>query len=323
MPRCLFIHAGAIGDFVLSLRVIATLRRSGFGHVTFLGRPHIAEIAPPPEGADAVLDLEAGGFHTLFSADAEIPAPIRSRLAGFDLAIDMVGSLASPLAARLRQLGIPRTVGVDPRPRPDWRGHVSDQWLADLRAAGLDTCPDPPRIAIDAAALSSARSRLRAAVCSAPVTAARSSACGVLTPPAIAILHPGSGGHAKCWPLPNFIDLANRLRRIGWRPLFLIGPVERERLASDELAAMSSAAPLVEEASLRQVAALVASAGLFIGNDSGVSHLAAAVRTPTIAVFGPSDPARYCPLGDHVAVVRAARADTWPSVADIPCPSAC
>ena len=116
------------------------------------------------------------------------------------------------------------------------------------------------------------------------------------TPPALApripltgprhgrtILHPFSGSAKKNWPLANFEALAKSLGNVAWT----CGPEE-------------SLAGAVRFDDLAELGRWISGASLFIGNDSGITHLAAAVGTPTLALFGPSDPAIWCPAGDHV-----------------------
>ncbi|MBI1784476.1 hypothetical protein HYR69_04970 [Candidatus Sumerlaeota bacterium] len=118
-----------------------------------------------------------------------------------------------------------------------------------------------------------------------------------------AIIHPGSGRSGKCWPLPNFLFLAERCAQFGpAAPHFLIGEVEESTWSRDKILQLESASTFTRNPSLLSAAALIASASLFIGNDSGMSHLAAALGTPTIAIFGPTDPAIWKPLGRDVAV---------------------
>lgn len=97
------------------------------------------------------------------------------------------------------------------------------------------------------------------------------------------VLHPFSGSARKNWPLENFQALAARLPGVRWTA----GPEE----------------PLAEATrfdSLADLAAWLSGARLYIGNDSGITHLAAAVGTPVLALFGPSDPQVWCPAGGHV-----------------------
>lgn len=111
-----------------------------------------------------------------------------------------------------------------------------------------------------------------------------------------AAIHPFSGSAKKNWPLDNFRTLAARLERVM--------PVRWCAGADDP--------PLPEAvriADLYELACWLARARLYIGNDSGVTHLAAAVGTPVLALFGPTDPAVWAPRGPQVRVARFAASD--------------
>ncbi len=127
-------------------------------------------------------------------------------------------------------------------------------------------------------------------------------------------IHPGSGGRRKCWPPERFARLAELLER----PILLIeGPADEQacREVADRLPLR---VPLARAAGLDlgRVAALLTHCGCYVGNDSGVSHLAAALGAPTVAVFGPTDPCVWAPRGPRVQVVRAP-GGAWPSVGDV------
>lgn len=117
---------------------------------------------------------------------------------------------------------------------------------------------------------------------------------------AYAVLHPGTSGHGrlKRWPPERFAELASRL---PWPAVVSWGPGERE-LA--EAAARSGARVGPATASLLDLAELIAGAALFVGADSGPLHLASAVGTPSVALFGPKDPAVYAPWNPRSRVVR-------------------
>ncbi len=303
MKRALLIHAGAIGDFVMALRVVAAMRQAGAEHLTVLGRPHIAALACPDDGVDEILDIEVGGFHALFSRGAALGPNVVALLSRIDLAVDMLGA-GHTTRVHLQQAGIPKVVHLDPRHRTEWPGHVSDQWLADLRTAGFDATVGPPRLHAD------------------PTPSRRLAAMGpergvghAARP--LVILHPGSGSTRKCWPLPSFVTLAEMLQAAGLHTLFLLGPTEAERLCDDEIAQLRTASPMMTNCSLREVANIIAAARCFVGNDCGISHLAAALRIPTVAIFGPTDPNTWRPLGEHVTILRAQRPAQWPTIADV------
>ena len=125
-------------------------------------------------------------------------------------------------------------------------------------------------------------------------------------------VHPGSGGKWKCWPAQQFAELAARLQV----PVLLVeGPADAD--ACREFAeALASSVPVARATgvSLSRLAALLAESRGYVGNDSGVSHLAAALGVPTVAVFGPTDPAVWAPLGPKVSVVTARGDAPWPTV---------
>ena len=296
----MLIHAGALGDFVLALRVVAVLRRAGAARVTVLGRPTIAALAVGRAGVDAAIDIDTGGFHMLTVPAGDISSWVRECLAGVDLAVNMLpGGMQ---AARLRAAGVKRIIDLDPRPIPGDARHITDQWLAHLAGQGMDTAVGPSRLTMTPVDLSDARTqwqRLLGASYSPPV-----------------VIHPGSGGRHKCWPLDRFVALARRVRGGGRAVAFLFGHVEVERMSRADLDALRLEFPCVEDQPLERAAALLAMANPFIGNDSGVAHLAAAVGTPSVAVFGPTDARVWSPLGPRVRVVTSPNGD-WPTVDDV------
>ncbi len=114
-----------------------------------------------------------------------------------------------------------------------------------------------------------------------------------------ALILPGSGSIAKNWPAQNFVALAEMLAR-RMRPLVVLGPAE----AGLEPIFTARALPVVANIELAEVAALARLAGCFVGNDSGASHLAAAAGARGVAIFGPTDPERWRPLGRTTVMRR-------------------
>lgn len=128
-------------------------------------------------------------------------------------------------------------------------------------------------------------------------------------------VHPGSGGKRKCWPARRFAELVVRLHA----PVLLVeGPADSE--VCRELAeALPTSVPLARatDVPLSRLAALLIESRGYIGNDSGVSHLAAALGVPTVAIFGPTDPAVWAPRGPDVSLVTARGDAAWPTVDDV------
>jgi ADP-heptose:LPS heptosyltransferase len=117
-------------------------------------------------------------------------------------------------------------------------------------------------------------------------------------------IHPGSGGRRKVWPLANWLGLIDWVRReLSAQVLLSIGPAD-EYINDLAQAVRQWAIPVVSGLSLPKLSALLSLCPLYMGSDSGVSHLAAAVGVPTLAVFGPTDPYVWAPGGNRVVAVR-------------------
>jgi ADP-heptose:LPS heptosyltransferase len=121
-------------------------------------------------------------------------------------------------------------------------------------------------------------------------------------------IHPGSGSPTKNWPVENFHALAAFLAEAGRRITWCLGPAEVERDPRTQFDG-----DVLQCESLVALAGRLASARVFIGNDSGITHLAAALGIPTVAIFGPTNPAVWEPRGERVRVLRG---NPWPRVSE-------
>jgi heptosyltransferase-1 len=123
-----------------------------------------------------------------------------------------------------------------------------------------------------------------------------------------AILNPGSGWGAKCWPAERYAEVARVLQRIGTMSIVNYGPGEED--LANSVAKLSEGAARAVFATIPQLIALTRRAGLFIGGDTGPLHLAAALKVPVVALFGPTDPARNGPYGTRSVILRSDRSVT-------------
>jgi heptosyltransferase-1 len=117
-----------------------------------------------------------------------------------------------------------------------------------------------------------------------------------------AILNPGAGWGAKCWPADRYAAVAQALAADGVHSIVNYGPGEEELAREVEVASGGAAKAL--KTSLTEMIALTRRASLFIGGDTGPLHLAAALKIPVVAIFGPTDPARNGPYGTRSIVLR-------------------
>jgi len=123
-----------------------------------------------------------------------------------------------------------------------------------------------------------------------------------------AILNPGSGWGAKSWPAERYAEVARRLREMGLQSVINFGPNERE--LADTVAGLSDGAAQPVSCSIVELVALTRRASLFIGGDTGPLHLAAALKIPCVALFGPTDPARNGPYGTASVILRSQKSVT-------------
>jgi len=322
----LILRTGALGDAVLTLPLVAAARAAGLRRVVILGAPASWRfLAPAASGVEAV-DIESRAWLGLFGTDARLGEGASQALSGIDAALVFLGDPRETATAALRQAGVGRVIRASaprrdealPEPPaepadkpveiawPPLHRHAAARLLAPAAALGL--CDEralwpaaPPSLADD--------DLLRL---TPGETAAVLRALSLATAPSSGLLalHPGSGGIHKCWPADRFAALAQAAQRDwGVAPVFLIGPADAPCWEALRRALPPGLAPLVlRDRPLREVLALLALARAYVGNDSGVTHLAARA-CPTLALFGPTDPRVWHPLGRRVAVLRAASGD--------------
>jgi heptosyltransferase-1 len=228
------------------------------------------------------------------------------RGANYDIAVDLQGAIRSAVLARFSGA---RTVygAADPRESPAslWYSrkavaqgrHVIEQNLsvAETVLRSIDA-PLPRRaVAVDSRCIlprdPEAERRIEQ----------RLAECGIRE---FAILNPGAGWGAKRWPAERYGEVARKLAAQGLRSILNYGPGEEKLVRAAETT--SSGTALAMSCTITELIALTRRARMFIGGDTGPLHLAAALRVPVVAIYGPTDPARNGPYGTYSVVLRSA-----------------
>ena len=275
-----------IGDAVMSLPVLRALRRHGpADRLTVLAGRGPGAIYRAEGSADEVLPRSS------FLGDVRA---IRSRR--FDEAWLLPHSLRAGLLAALS--GAPRRLGyatdrrgrllTDAPVRPPGNRHQLRDYDELLHRAGIEPDFDAPRLPIPEPAARRARSAAAAAGISKRTV----------------VLCPGSASAVtKRWPADRFAALADRLSERGLSAAVAVGPGERPLGEAIARAARSRPPVVGDDLDPVELAALFAEAGVVTSNDSGPAHLAGAVGTPVVAIFGATDPGRTAPSGAPVRVL--------------------
>ena len=171
-----------------------------------------------------------------------------------------------------------------------FRSHRVDRDVAALKPLGLHASQEPPRLCLTGEDVAHADQLL--------------GRLGVRRDQPIAILQPAARYWFKAWPHERFAELADRLASDYGYQVLIGGSREDETLAQRiQAAAQSRPISLAGQATLKEFAAIAQRAALFVGNDSGAMHIAAAVSTPMVALFGPSNPEEWGPRGERVKVL--------------------
>jgi heptosyltransferase-3 len=288
----LLLHPGALGDIILSLPAVSLLRsRFPSARLTIAG--NIDHLAPVATGyAERFLSLATVPLHRLYSCET-LSKEEWSFWKSFDKIVSWTGSGNPRFENNLR--AIHRDAGIASwKPGPEDPRHVS-RIFADSLGLGLDTDGELPlpRIHPDAEMMSKGREWLIAR--------------GWNGSEPLAVLHPGAGSTSKRWPLPRFITLARHLALEENKLLIIEGPAE-PGLAGEISKELQPAQSIpAASISLSLLAAILTMCMRFIGNDSGIAHLAAALDLPCVVLFGPTLPQHWAPRGPHVAVLRNTR----------------
>lgn len=298
-PRIVMIRPGALGDVLLTVPALALVRRDRpEAHITLIARRDVLPLVAASGLADETYPYDLPAWSVLFAATPANPDPLARRVFAGAAVIAWMSDTDAGIAANLRALGAVLVRMAPARPAPGEGGHVAlrlAEALAPLgvtpataREALLALLPELLIAAADGRKASEIWDRLFLEVGAQPVVA----------------LHPGSGGAAKRWPAQSFASLAELLVPEGVRALLIEGPQDGE-VCQAVLASANMELPVARGLSVPALAAVLRRCAAYVGNDSGVSHLAALLGVPTLALFGPTDPAHWAPLGPRVHVLCA------------------
>lgn len=272
------LRGGALGDFVVTIPALRLLREHWpEAHIALAGNSRAAELGRLAGLVDQVYSQHEGRWAQLFSG-ASLSSDFEGWLAGFEL---VVSFWPDPDGALARHFPIAPGQHFCAGAAMPASAPAARHYCEALRPLGL---------AVDHADF---RSRLDLGVSRTQPVA----------------LHPGSGAPRKNWPLERWRELCHR---IPGPPLIVGGEADVQALE-----ALRGCGSLFVGQPIIELAHALARSRLFIGHDSGVSHVAAAVGTPCVLLFGPTDPSMWAPPGDHVRVVRRATDLSAISVDDV------
>jgi ADP-heptose:LPS heptosyltransferase len=283
----LVLRTDRIGDLVLSTPLLTDLR-AHYRHarITVLAPPQPLSILHAHPAVDRLLPLDGAG----------LPEEVRGR---FDLVLDLTPDATLQGALLARATGAPwragfRAAGREvfftlPSPPAQRERHIVDLNRDLLEALGVPAHTTVPVVHLTPAERKAAEARTTALGAAAPRV----------------VVHPGGHYPSQRWAPERFAEVIARLtEQHGAACLVVSGPGE-ERLA-ERIASLTPDALLPGPLDVRGLMGILALADLYVGNNSGPLHLAAALGVPTLSLMGPSDPRRFTPRGVSDSVLRLA-----------------
>jgi ADP-heptose:LPS heptosyltransferase len=278
-PRICVLFPGALGDFICFLPALEILKQNA--DLDLFARPEFSGLVSPPV---KVRSLDGFEVRQLFVPGAARDEGLCDFFGSYTAIYSWSGNQEKEFVNQLIQVSGGRA-RVYPFRATDRKFHQTDYYLACLNETYER--PRSPFIAVPAEAVAWIENYWTE---------------HTLDGQARLVLAPGSGAREKNWPADFYLKVADWWRhRVQGAVVILLGPVEEERGGLDLLL---DRFPVAQNLSLAQVAALLARSHLYLGNDSGITHLAAAVGVRTVALFGPSDLHQWAPRGDRVTLLR-------------------
>jgi len=273
------IRGGALGDFILTFPVLAALRRRYPRHrLEILGYPSVASLAVAAGLADDATALESPRFAGFFVTNGSWPAEAGAWFSGFGCIVSYLHDPQGVFRSNVARCSSTLFIAGPHRPDETAGVHAAEQLLLPLQALdirGVDALPRLPLPVVPPAA-----------------------------PPRLA-LHPGSGSERKNWSEAKWAELLRRLAGQSSCGFLLIGgEAEGHRCARLASALPAGRALMAQNLPLPELARRMQACAAFIGHDSGITHLAAALDLPGVVLWGESDLTTWRPQTPRMKILR-------------------
>jgi heptosyltransferase-2 len=279
--KILVIRGGAIGDFILTLPALSALRRQfPHTHLELIGYPHIADLAVASRIVDRVRSIESRSLAGFFARHGELSDELADYFSTFDIIVSYLYDPDKIFQTNVARCSRAQFIVGRHRPDEAEKIHATTVFLKPLERLAIFEADPVPRLSINSQ--SSTRNLLA--------------------------IHPGSGSERKNWPERNWSELLARLRdETDWNFLLVAGEAEMARVRKLAQDLTPTRVQIAEDLSLVELAERLSKSTLFVGHDSGISHLAAAVDLPGIILWGHTNEEIWRPKNPQMKVLQSAK----------------
>ena len=290
-PRILVVRGGAIGDFIMTLPAIGALReRWPEAHIEILGYPHVIELAHGRYYADGTRSIDAKPMAGFFVPNGILEPRLMDYFGSFNVVISYLFDPDRIFANNIRRCGVKQVIEASPRPK---ELPAAEHYCKPLESLAIYFESPQPRLYPNEADRQAASQFLK--------MAGRER---------IVAVHPGSGSEKKNWPAERFAAVARwMVDELAAQLLVVQGEADERAVVQLERLLQNRKFTRARGLTLVELAAVLERCALFLGNDSGITHVAAAVGTPVVALFGNASPSVWEPRGEQVRVVRFGERD--------------
>ncbi len=286
--RILVIRRGAIGDVIITLPTLGILREyHPEAYIEVIGNREYWENAHKRYYVDAISAGETKLIPELYSKDGKLSKEITDYFSSFDLILAYINDTERIVKENLERVGAKQILICPPFPKGD-NQHAADYTALVLREIGLDVNPPLyPKVHLRSEDLDFASQFISPFMKYKPLVA----------------IHPRTYG-IKGWSIEKFINIGKWVENtLDGKSIWVIGPAEEENLNLIKSNFLNAA--FLHLNSLPKVAAVLNLSHLYLGCDTGISHLAAAVGAPVLALFGHTNPRLWGPRGKKVVIIKA------------------
>ncbi|MDE3221208.1 MAG: glycosyltransferase family 9 protein [Nitrospirota bacterium] len=287
----MMIHPGGLGDVLLAVPAMTRLRTRFPKHrLVLCAEDQVAKLLLACRIIDEWISMQGRACADLFAGADSVTGQVQAWLEDCDLAISWMEDLDGKLTETLKAVGVREVVVRSPFSTAIQAAHQRDRFLEAINEAPSDG-EEGVLLAVTESVLHLGQACIEAA--------------GLSIGQPLVVIHPGSGSAHKCVGPEPLATVVAAVQISGGIPVILEGPADREPV--ERLLQSCANPPIVLKGlDVLTVAGVLAQARLFVGQDSGVTHLAGLIGVRTVALFGPTDPARWAPRGTHVAVLQGA-----------------
>ena len=271
-PAILVIRGGAIGDFILTLPVLSALRQQfPAARLEVLGYPRIASLAQEGALADAVSSIEARQLASFFAARGALDPALQDYFGRFAVIISYLYDPDHIFQTNVLASSKAQFIAGGHRPNEQGTMHATEFFLKPLEQLAIYDADTIPHLSLE------------------PLADARS---------AMLAVHPGSGSEQKNWPEAAWVEfLDDIIARTSWNVLIVGGEAEGARVSRLAGRWPRDRVSVAENLPLPLLARQLKTCRGFIGHDSGITHLAAAVGVPALVLWGESNERIWAPRG--------------------------